>query len=374
MYEFIARLLVATLAAMTFTIIGSSTVRAAPRRSVLADVRTAQAIVARERTTPQRCGHQLTYCSTVAAVVGIPGTGRMEVVRFRWSERRFVAGRYAFERVGVAKGLNTHYGVRVRDQRGRLIDHGHAVLAWKAPIRRPDGGWASVTYTPYSAALHRSEVARAGDAYLGVIIHRARELLRRHGVQSRAVSRRYVTNVIPAMTTEAIALVEKIDHAEFLACGGRPPCIRQLVGAVHVAFAVNRERAYRYATSHAGARGFMQFMSGTWGMVRRKYPTARLSPFHNGSSNQIESVMAAILLNDYNLTLLEGAHVQALLRRPEVLTLYSAAAYNGNPQWAIDAIASCGHHWMHPRRCGQLRSETDVYLRKVQLVWPMVRS
>ena len=105
-------------------------------------------------------------------------------------------------------------------------------------------------------------------------------------------------------------------------------------------------------------------------MVRALYPAARLPTFHVGSADHVTSVTASLLLNDYNLTLLADHHAHALRRSPEALTRYSAAAYNGNPKWAIRAIARCGAQWM-TQQCG-LRPESVIYLAKVRAVWPIV--
>lgn len=347
-------------------------VKRAVQPSTLRDVSAARMRLVREKTHPRLCGGR--NCSTVVAMVGIPGSGRMETVRFTWGQGAFTAGRYRFQRIGPAKGVNTTYLIHVREPRGRWVGQGHAILAWKVPLRT-GGRWVDATYTPYAPALHRPEIARHGQDALRGVVGQARARLDRGSVRSKLEPRRLVTGVVPASTTRVIAVVEKIDHAEFRGCmvirdaRRRSACVRRLAEVPAVVLALNGSSAYRYAVSGAAARGFMQFTCGSWEMVRRAYPRARLLPCAIGSRIQTESVVASILLNDYNLTLLDAAHARRLRRSPEGLTLYSAAAYNGNPTWAIRAIDRCRSQWMDPRRCGILRPETVVYMQKVQAVW-----
>lgn len=346
---------------------------AAGERFAFLDVRSARTLLQAERAAPRQCRvrqgrrWRTQNCSTVVAVVGVPGTGAMETVRFRWGGDVIVTDPYILTRIGAPKGVNTHYRVCTK----RHPQCAYAVLAWKIPIRdRRTGRWRDVVYTPYSDALRRPEVIAEGRRYFRTIIREAREELRHRGVRSLLDGGHLAVDVVPRATTAAIAIVEKVDHREFERCAGNSACVRDLVDVTRVVLAVNGSHAYRHAVSRAGARGFMQFTPRTWEMVRQQYPAARLPAFADGSADHRTSVTASVLLNDYNLTLLTDGRARALLQSPEALTRYSAAAYNGNPRWAIRAIAQCGAQWM-TQACG-LRPETVVYLAKVRAIWPIV--
>ncbi|MBI4434117.1 hypothetical protein HY632_05065 [Candidatus Uhrbacteria bacterium] len=317
-------------------------------------------------------------CSVVAAAVGVPQQGTWKMIAFFWNADTPDVGAYRLERVGPRKGVNTQFLVRRRIARGVYVAMGDAILAWKIPIRQRSGTWTTVVYTPYSEALHRPELITVGEQMLAREIQSARARLVARGVRSTTFSDQLVTAVIPAATTETITVVEKIDHDEFADCqrseqaSVRAACLQRLMEVPYVVLAVNGDDAYRCAVSGAGARGYMQFMRGTWSMIQRAYPAAELPSFAEGAHDHVVSIMAAILLNDYNLRFLEEPHRTKLGAEPEFLTLFSAAAYNGNPKWAKKAIARCGVRWMDVQHCGILRRETAVYLQKVGAVWPTI--
>ncbi|MBI2482678.1 hypothetical protein HYV74_00705 [Candidatus Uhrbacteria bacterium] len=374
----------------TGMVIGEWPAEARPTMSLLERMRTARSAVATATVQPKWCTARVrvgkrwrmrgSNCSIAAAAVGIPQQGTWMIVAFPWGMDTFHVDRFRFVRLGQRKGINTEYLVLRRTTNDTYVSMGDAVLAWKVPVRQQNGTWINVVYTPYASALHRPAMVAEGRRLLGSVIHDARSQLDRRKVYSVAGDGRWVTSVVPAATTETIAIVEKMDHYEFSLCQQRARaeerarCLRRLMEVPYVVLAANGPDAYRYALSRSRARGFMQFMPGTWAMVQRAYPEARLPPFMEGASDQTTAAMAAILLNDYNTQYLQDAHRRTLGPTPESFTLYAAAAYNGNPKWAIQAIGRCGAHWMDRRRCGILRSETAVYMEKVRVVWPKIST
>lgn len=313
-------------------------------------------------------------CYSFPIAIGNPN-GRSTsfvIVRGEWGARVIDTGAYRLVRHGARKGVNTAYRVErctaVRTMRRCTDAPTLAVLAWMVPVHLHGDGVRGVLYTPASEALRTPRVVASGRAYLRTLIDRARETLNRRNVRSLAFPSERVTAVVPRITTEVLAHIEAIDHGEFTACRGRRGCVQRLVDMNLVTLATNRGDARRYAASRASARGLMQFICPTWRNVVARYQRANLPRnCQEGTREHLASVMASILLNDLNLVRLEPQHRQFLRRHTDAFTKYSAAAYNGNPYWAEQAISHCGSRWTE-RSCRWLRNETIIYLDKVDAV------
>lgn len=313
-------------------------------------------------------------CYSFPIAIGNPNgpPNSFVIARGQWGARVIDAGGYRLVQQGARKGVNTAYRVErctvVHDVRRCAPVPTLAILAWMVPVHLHGDGVRGVLYTPASEALRMPRIIESGRTYLRTLIDRARAMLSRRGVLSLAFPGERVTTVVPRLTTEVLTHVEAIDHGEFAACRGRSACVQQLVDMNLITLATNREHARRYAASRASARGLMQFICPTWRSVTTRYPRADLSrDCQRGTRDHLASVMAAILLNDLNLVRLEPRHRQFLRRHADAFTKYSAAAYNGNPYWADQAITHCGANWTE-RSCRWLRSETVVYLDKVDAV------
>ena len=102
-------------------------------------------------------------------------------------------------------------------------------------------------------------------------------------------------------------------------------------------YGLKRGEAYRYSVSRASAIGPMQFTNrrgnGTYSMVVRRCPTARLDPnFERGATDLLNSMKAAICLFDIELKQMRP-EIRARYRdNREVLGIFPVAAYNGGPR------------------------------------------
>ena len=102
-------------------------------------------------------------------------------------------------------------------------------------------------------------------------------------------------------------------------------------------YGLKREEAYRYSVSSAAALGAMQFTNsrgnGTYSLVVRRCPAARLDPnFERGATNLLNAMKAAICLFDIELSQMRADIRAAYRENPEVLGIFPVAAYNGGPR------------------------------------------
>jgi hypothetical protein len=102
-------------------------------------------------------------------------------------------------------------------------------------------------------------------------------------------------------------------------------------------YGLKREEAYRYSVSSASALGPMQFTNrkgnGTYAMVVRRCPEARLDPdFERGATDLLNAMKAAICLFDIELFQMRSEIRLAYRDNMEVLGIFPVAAYNGGPR------------------------------------------
>jgi hypothetical protein len=102
-------------------------------------------------------------------------------------------------------------------------------------------------------------------------------------------------------------------------------------------YGLKREEAYRYSVSKASALGPMQFTNrrgnGTYALVVRHYPGARLDPdFERGATDILNSMKAAICLFDLELAEMRSDIRLAYRDNRTVLGIFPVAGYNGGPR------------------------------------------
>lgn len=181
-----------------------------------------------------------------------------------------------------------------------------------------------VVYTPYSKELHVPEMVSGGREYLTDLAKRAYEDLRRLQVPSQAAGNKLVAD-ISALKPEFIERLvpnELMDLTEFTL---DPTWTTE---RIHVVIGANRDRVASYTCSKAKACGLMQFTSGTYALMAKLYPEARLNnDFIDGARDPLNAMKAAVLLHDYNLAVLMNAFGDGIAADPK-LEEYLAAAYN----------------------------------------------
>lgn len=219
--------------------------------------------------------------------------------------------------------LNTKFSVAdAAHPAGGLI-----VFAQRRPVRGKDGGWEEAVYTAYSADLDTQKMQDAGLDYLRTLENLAYNRINDHDVRSRVAPSKTVAQQIPRDMVMRLMITEHVDPLHMKYVG-----IEQCVHEVLVTVAANRDKAYAYARSSAGALGLPQFMESSYHMVRDNYPNARLEPdFNRGMTNLHNAVLASTLLLDLELTEMPKSMLKQVTESSAHFAAFLAAGYNRNP-------------------------------------------
>ncbi|MEY4744896.1 MAG: hypothetical protein RL272_841 [Candidatus Parcubacteria bacterium] len=249
----------------------------------------------------------------------------------------------------VRNGVNSRY----------RIDGGWSVLAIRTNVRGAGRTRSMpVVHVPYDPALHTPEMERDGRAYLESVIASARRRLTDARASSRSTDGRLVPDVIPDRVLMSLLVIEHVDPTDFASQG-----VERSAGQVFVIAALNKDDAFRYAGSYAGALGLAQFIRGTYALTRARYPAARLpSDFRTGMGDHVAAVTAQYCLADWSLSRLPAAE-RDRLRLPanaEDLGAFLAAAYNGGEERAASAYLADRVSWERAG-CG-LAAQTVGYV------------
>lgn len=219
------------------------------------------------------------------------------------------------------------------------------VLAVKYPVSNegnrfgPGGGDIEAVYTPYSGEIRDSEIIEQGIRVQDDFIEKAYARLRQRGVFSLASPGRKIVDVVPKDVLTVLLMNEHIDPGEFKSKGAT----QGLVERVLTIIGTNREKAYAYSISSAGARGLVQMIPSTYRLIANKYPLAGLmADFQAGMVDPVNAVVAQILLCDSDW--------QAIRSRSDIradkIGPYLAAAYNGGVGRVLAILAHEETGWM----------------------------
>lgn len=221
----------------------------------------------------------------------------------------------------------------------------------------PTSKYTDMVYAPYSTFLHTPEVVAAGVAYINEHADAAFQELRDARIESVAVPGKLVTDVVPLDLVKNIVLVEHVDPGWLLLSddGGKTLAERTLV-----IIGANREWAYRYTNSKAGANGMAQFIESTYDLMVKRYPAAHLIQDHNlGMADHTNAFKAITLLFDNEMATIQS-QTGVTPTRPML-----AAAYNGGSTRVIQAIKKSGADW---QTSDSFRPETTDYIKKYDLI------
>jgi len=220
-----------------------------------------------------------------------------------------------------------------------------------------------VTYAPYSEDYHTQEMIALGNQYVRDMVDQAYATLKSKGVLSRAYPKILVSDVSVLRKDYfiKIPITEHSDLGEFtLDPTKTSERVKIIIGA-------NGAGAYADNCNYAAACGWVQFTPRTYKELAKIYSKAGLiSDFEKGAANHLNSMMAAVLLYDYNLAGLMKVHGSRIVDDPK-LEEYLAAGYNGSPARVNSslkaAIAGGFSDWL-----GKLLPETKGYLAKIRFL------
>jgi hypothetical protein len=226
-----------------------------------------------------------------------------------------------------------------------LVPKGGKVVAVKYPVSNEGGRFGpgpdviEALYTPYSPEVKTDETIARGIEVQADLIQSAFTRLRQRGVYSLAFPGKKVVEVIPRDVLTVLLMNEHIDPSLFKSSGMTKSMVEQVLTVI----ATNRETAYAYSISPAGARGLVQMIPSTYYLIARKYPSAGLlSNFSAGMVDAINAMMAQVLLCD--------ADWQAIRTKADIpverIGPYLAAAYNGGVGRVLTILAHDQSEWM----------------------------
>ena len=241
--------------------------------------------------------------------------------------------------------INTHFRVTVPD--------GFIVFAQRRPVRVKDG-WQEAVYTAYAPELDTKTMRDAGMEYLHHLQRLAYDHIKNQDVRSRVAPDLTVADNIPTGMVLRLMITEHIDplHMRYV---GIEQCIHEILFTI----AANREHAYAYSRSSAGALGLPQFIEDSYQMVRTDYPKALLDPnFQAGMTDLPNAVLASVLLLDLELTNLPRDYLKRLTKSTRQFANFLAAGYNRNPVRVFQT-----YHRTHTFTGGNTPFQSKMYVR-----------
>jgi len=188
-----------------------------------------------------------------------------------------------------------------------------------------------IVYLPFTADTLDPLFVTGGRDYLLDTARQAIEELRMANVPSAAFPGELLADVVPAEVITTLAVIEQTDDVDFVADK------ENAVNEVLSQYGLKRGEAYRYSVSRAAAIGPMQFTNkrgnGTYSLVVRRCPAARIDPnFERGATNLLNVMKAAICLFDIELLQMRADIRMAYRDNKHVLGIFPVAAYNGGPR------------------------------------------
>ncbi len=308
-------------------------------------------------------------------------SGQTEVIKITKKGAALIAPEnYQIEAVERSSGIrwnkwNTHFKV-TQPANTIVIKNKYPEIEFqmvKQRVKNKSGKWQTVSvkqrtireiiYAPYSEGVHLPEMVAGGGQYIKDVVATARAELTQKRVKSLAMPGKLVTevSVLPARFFERLPLLEQSDLSEFLLDRKRT------MERVQVILRANLGMAFANTCSSASACGWVQFTPTTYKNISKAYPEANLNPdFEKGAADHLNSMMAAMLLYDYNLQGFIERHGEKILRDSQ-LEEYLAAAYNGRPTTASTSLkASISKNL--PDWTGKLKLETKGFMTKLRFL------
>jgi hypothetical protein len=185
-----------------------------------------------------------------------------------------------------------------------------------------------IVYLPFTEDTFDPVFASSGKEFLVATARKAIEELRLAEVPSAAFPGELLADTIPPQVITTLAVIEQTDDSDYVE--------KQALAFDEVLsqYGLKREEAFRYSVSSAKALGPMQFTNrkgnGTYALVVRRCPGARLDPiFERGATNLLNAMKAAVCLLDLDLAGMPADIRIAYRAHPEVLGIFPVAAYNG---------------------------------------------
>ena len=198
---------------------------------------------------------------------------------------------------------------------------------WAAVVRTAK----TIVYLPFTEDTFDPAFVSGGKEFLVATARKALDELRLAKAPSVAFPGDLLADSIPLEVVTTLAVIEQTDDRDYVT--------KQALAFDEVLsqYGLKQDEAFRYSVSSAKALGPMQFTNrkrhGTYSMVVRRCPEARLDPvFETGATNLKNAMKAAICLLDIELSQMRPDIREAYEKNPAVLGIFPVAAYNGGPR------------------------------------------
>lgn len=249
---------------------------------------------------------------------------------------------------GKSNGVNTKFNVTYPEN--------HIVLAIKRPVRHGTS-FKEVTYTPYSEGLDIPEVREAGMKYLRNVLTTAKNDLTKRGAVPSSWETFFADDI-----SFSLAIIEHIDPVRF---ESGKYTTEKLINETLVVLGANKQKAYRFSASKAGARGLFQFIPKTYKRIVDLYPQAGLTKdFNRGMEDHENAAKATLLLFDADMRIMNYGRTSHITDDPQKIGRLLASAYNCGSGKTKDAFEKHGDKWN-----SKVPTETQIYLKKFDAVW-----
>ena len=292
---------------------------------------------------------------------------RSVTVRKNGTKLQAVQGDISGIRVTFANGVNSAYA----------SDKGEVVIAVRYPIavsigskKKPSYKNTDVIYAPYSAAVHQPDVVLAGSTYVDKVYEQVFERLKHSSAHSKAFPEKTLAEATDLELAKLILMIEHVDNTSVQA-----DALRQ-VERFLVIMALNKEDAYDYSRSSAGALGLVQFIPTTYASMVRLYPDLQLEPdFEKAMRDPVNALTAQVVYLDYLLAQFPKETRNRAHLFPSFTQEIVAAAYNGGQAKIKKAMVVWEENLdpaerLHVLERSRLKKETMQYVTKLRLVRP----
>jgi prolyl oligopeptidase len=214
---------------------------------------------------------------------------------------------------------------------GRKFPVFDAVLIKKKRWRQVAETAKPIVYLPFTEDTFDPDFVSGGRDFLLATARQAVDELRLARAPSAAFPGELLADVVPPSVIATLAVIEQTDDTDFIE--NKEEAFNEVLNQ----YGLKRGEAYRYSVSSAKALGPMQFTNrrgnGTYALVVRRCPAARLDPnFERGATDLLNAMKAAICLFDIELKQMRPEIRAAYRDNREVMGIFPVAAYNGGPR------------------------------------------
>ena len=236
-------------------------------------------------------------------------------------------------RVANSRGVDSEYVVQGNDDL-RVVAVRYPLLREVTVNKKKRFLQEEVVYTPYARTLHTADVVEQGKKFFDQSMQAALDELRAKQVVSRAFAGKLVADTTDMRTLTTVTAIEHLDKTSATKNAANA------LETFYVTLALNREDAYRFDLSPAGACGIAQFMPKTYASIAKRPELELVKDFSTGTKQPVNMLKAQTAYFDTVLSELPSVAREAYLSHATSAHEYIAAAYNGGTSRVKKALTN----------------------------------